>query len=362
MKIAIDIRTAGGEKAGKGFYTFNLVHNLLQIDPENEYLLYTDVGIPGFQQFKNAEQKMINKKGMFWHMAVAHDCKKQKVDLYWAPTSYITPVLLANHIKTIITVHDLVAFLFPNRHNKKAVILEKIFLKKALKKADHVLAVSQNTKKDLITKFKYDESKINVIHCAASENFQKIPEEDLEKFAQETNLPEKFFLAVGTIQPRKNYLRLIRAFAQIIEKHPNMNLVIVGGNGWDFEEIYAEIREHYLTKKVHMLGYLSGTSLVKLYNLAAALVFPSLYEGFGIPPLEAMQCACPVIASDKASLPEVVEDAALLVDPENEKSIAAAMEKILKDHNLAKELSEAGLKQARKFSWKKSAEKLKTVL
>lgn len=357
MKIAIDIRTAGGEKTGKGFYTFHLVHELLKLDQENEYLLYTDLGVPGFEQFKNAKQKFISSKGIFWHLAVARDCKNQGIDLYWAPTSYITPTFLSNEIKVMITVHDLVAFLFPENHNKKAVFLEKLFLKRALKKCDRVLAVSISTKKDLLEKFDYDEAKIETVYCAASENFQKIPGDELGEFAKESNLPEKFFLAVGTIEPRKNYIRLLRAFAKFSEKRPDIHLIIVGGKGWQYEEVELEIRKNYLTKKVHMLGYLSGTSLVKLYNLASALVFPTLYEGFGIPPLEAMQSGCPVIASNRASLPEVVGDAALMIDPENEDQLAQAMLKII-NPEIASKLSAAGLEQAKKFSWKRSAEKV----
>lgn len=354
MKIAIDIRTASGEKTGKGFYTFHLVHNLLQIDQQNEYILYTDVGIPGFEQFQNAQQRLVKGRGMLWHTRVVSDVKKQNIDLYWAPTSYLVPALLPASIKTMITVHDLVAFLFPNRHNKKAVLLEKMFLKRALKKADHVLAVSENTKKDIIERFKYDPSKIDVVYCAASQEFKKLPTEDLQKFAQETNLPKKFILAVGTIEPRKNYVALVRALAQISEKQPDLHLVIVGGKGWQYEGVETEIRKNYLSKKVHMLGYLSGGSLVKLYNLAQALVFPSFYEGFGIPPLEAMQCGCPVIASNRASLPEVVGSAALTVDPEDIKGLSEAIIEVLKPETQEK-LSAAGLKQAQKFSWRHSA-------
>lgn len=358
MKIAIDIRTAGGEKTGKGFYTLNLVYNLLKLDQDNQYLLYTDLKIPGFSEFKNVEQRVVKGRGMFWHINVARDCKKQAVDLYWAPTSYIVPALISKSIKTIITIHDLVAFLFPNRHNKKAVILEKIFIQRALKKCTRVLAVSENTKKDVIERFKYDPSKIEVIHCAASKDFQVLAQEDLHQFAKDTNLPTKFFLAVGTIEPRKNYASLIRAFAQLVEKDPDIHLVIVGGKGWQYQDVEAQIRKNYLGKKVHMLGYLSGNSLVKLYNLAQALVFPSLYEGFGIPPLEAMQCGCPVICSNKASLPEVVGEAAILVDPKDHNQIAQAMLEI----GDRTDLRDAGLKQAQKFSWKKSAEKLLKIV
>lgn len=361
MKIAIDIRTAGGEKTGKGFYTFHIVHELLKIDHENEYILYSKDGIAGFEQFKNAKLKLIDGRGFFWHRNVAKDIAKQEVDIFFAPSSYIIPAILSKSIKTILTVHDLVAFFFPNTHNKKATIIEKLFLKKALKKATHVLTVSENTKHDLINKFKYEENKISVTYCAAANDFKPLEKGSLKTFIKETNLPANFFLAVGTLEPRKNYLNLIRAFSQIHKDFPHVHLMIVGGKGWDYEEIFKLIRENYLNKKVHILGYLSTKSLINLYNLAETLVFPSYYEGFGIPPLEAMKCGCPVIASFTSSIPEVVGDAALLINPESHLEIAGAMTKILKDDHLAENLSNKGLIQAKKFSWEDSARKLSVI-
>ncbi|MDA1060340.1 MAG: glycosyltransferase family 1 protein [bacterium] len=362
MKIAIDIRTAGGEKAGKGWYTFHIVQNLLRLDRDNEYILYAKEGIAGFQQFKNARLKLIHGKGLFWHNKVISDVKREGVDIFFAPSSYITPALLPHHIKTIVTVHDLVAFLFPNRHNKKAVILEKLFLKRALKRADHIITVSQNTKKDILNKFKYERDKIDTVYCSAGDDFKPVEKDSLTSFIAKTNLPKNFFLAVGTLEPRKNYTNLIKAFAKFREKHPSYHLIIVGKEGWEFQDIYDEIRENQITKKVHILGYLSGKSLVGLYNLAKGLVFPSLYEGFGIPPLEAMKSGCPVIASYSSSIPEVVGDSALLINPENPIEIANAMLKLANSEELCEKLRNKGLAQSRKFSWENSAKKLLEIL
>ncbi len=362
MKIAIDIRTAGGEKAGKGWYTFHIVQNLLKIDRDNEYILYANDGIPGFEQFQNAKVKLVNGRGMLWHLNVARDVKKERADIFFAPSSYIIPALLPRSIKTILAIHDLVAFLFPIMHDMKAVLIEKLFLRLALRKSAYVCAVSENTKKDILDKFNYDKKKISTIYCAAGDDFQPMNKESLQAFIKATNLPAKFFLAVGTIEPRKNYLNLINAFALINKEFPDYHLVIVGKKGWDFEEVFKQIRGNYLQKKVHILGYLSSKSLVNLYNLARALVFPSFYEGFGIPPLEAMQCSCPVIASNISSIPEVVGGGALLVNPENHLEIAAAMKKLVKDDELYKHLCESGPKQAQKFSWEKSAKRLLEIV
>lgn len=358
MKIAIDIRTAGGEKTGKGWYTFHIVSNLLQLDKKNNYILYAKNGIPGFEQYKNAKMKIIDIPTALWHKKVAKDAADEKVDIFFSPSSYITPALMPKQIKTILTVHDLVAFLFPNTHNKKATIIEKLTLKRALKKAAHVVTVSENTKRDLLKKFKYEADKISIVPCAGSESFKPMKKEELTDFAKETNLPQKFFLAVGTIEPRKNYPGLIKAFAQLNKIDSDIHLIIVGQKGWDYDEVFELIRKNYLRKYVHFPGYLTNESLMKLYNLSQALVFPTLYEGFGIPPLEAMRCGCPVIASNKSSVPEVVDDAAILINPDNPKEIAAAMLKILKEPETGKKLSRRGIEQAKKFSWKTSAEKL----
>ncbi len=374
-KIAIDIRVAGGEKTGKGWYTFNLVKNLLKLDEKNQYILYSKEKILGFDEFKNAELRLISGNNLTWHFSVAKDISEKEIDVFFAPSSYIIPSLIGNKIKTIITVHDLVAFLFPNKHNKKAVILEKLFLKRAIKKSKIITTVSENTKNDLLQIKKrnipglseklidpYNSDKIKVISCSAGDEFKEIPTDLLKNFIVKTNLPNKFFLAVGTLEPRKNYVNLIKAFAFIKEKYPNCHLIIIGQKGWDYEEVFSEVKRYYLNKNVHFLGYLSMKSLVSLYNLAVALVFPSLYEGFGIPPLEAMKCGCPVIGSNISSIPEVIEDAGILINPKKPKEIAIAMEKLLIDESLREKLQEEGFKQAEKFSWEKSAEEFLKIL
>jgi glycosyltransferase involved in cell wall biosynthesis len=358
MKIAIDIREAGGEKAGKGFYTFNLVRALLKIDRRNQYILYTKNLVPGFEEFENAEQRAIKGAGIFWHHNVKKDLQRIPPDIYFAPTSYIIPALLSKDIPSIITIHDLVAFLFPSVHQKKAVVIEKVFLRRALKKVKFICTISENTKKDILENFDYSASQIDIVSCSASDKFKAIPEENLKDFAQKTNLPKKFFLAVGTLEPRKNYQTLIKAFDILQKKHPDTHLVIVGGKGWKYQKIFNLIEKRDLTKKVHALGYVSESSLVNLYNLAQALVFPSLYEGFGIPPLEAMKSKCPVITSNSSSLPEVVGEAGILIDPNSPHEIAKAMAKIIDDPQHTEELKEKGIQKSQKFSWEASAKKL----
>jgi glycosyltransferase involved in cell wall biosynthesis len=354
LNIGIDLKSAVGEKTGKGFYAFNIAQNLLKIDSKNNYFIYAPNKIAGFEHFKNCTFREIKSSGIFYHLKTAMTAKRDRVEIFLSPSSYILPLFLSKKTRIITTVHDLVAFLF-KFHNKKAKIIEKICLKWTLKKSDTILAVSSSTKKDLLDHFKVEPKKIKVVYCSASEEFKPVNKEGLKDFIKKTNLPEKFFLSVGTLEPRKNHVNLIKAFAHISKKYSDQHLIIVGKEGWGFEEIYKEVERNNLKNSVHFLGYLSGKSLVSLYNLAEAFVFPSIYEGFGIPPLEAMKCGCPVIVSNNSSLPEVVADAGILVKPEDVNSIALAMEKIIRTPELREEMIKKGLSQSKKFSWEKSS-------
>lgn len=371
MKIGIDIRSAGGQKAGKGWFTFNIARSLLKIDHRNEYILYADGGIAGFEEFKNVEMRIVTSRGLFWHRAVAKDILENGLDYFIAPSSYIIPSMLPSFTNTgtpkvILVVHDLVAFLFKT-HQKKAALIERLTLKKALKKTYKVTADSENTKKDLHKFFKIEDDKILVVPCAASDEYFPIDRNertsaDFDEFKVKTGLPEKFFFAVGTIEPRKNYETLIQAFTMIFQKYPDQNLVIVGGEGWGRVEIEKMIRENYLQKHVHLLGYLTNKTINKLYNLAEALVFPSFYEGFGLPPLEAMKAGCPVLVSDTSSVPDVVGDAGLYFDPTSPSEIASAMEKIILSNDMRVDLINKGRIQAQKFNWEESASKILKII
>ncbi|EKD93061.1 MAG: glycosyl transferase group 1, partial [uncultured bacterium] len=253
-------------------------------------------------------------------------------------------------------VHDLVAFILPEGHNRKAMWIERLTLKRALKKAYRIVTVSENTKQDLKTRFKINDEKIILTPCAASNIFiPRIKKSIMETVTQKYRLPDRFILGVGTLSPRKNFTRLMKAYERLALTHPEVHLVIVGDWGWCCEEIRKESGH----PNIHLIGYVEGTDLAAIYNLAEIFVFPSLYEGFGIPPLEAMACGCPVIVSNNSSLPEVVGEAGLKIDPYSISDITNAMEKILNESALREKLIEFGFKQARKFSWKRSAEHLK---
>ncbi len=353
MHIAIDIREAvKPKKTGKGWYAFEMTKNLLTQHPEDTFTLYTDQPYPEWEHFSNATQQFFPPSALRWHFKVTRDLKKLKPDIFFAPTSFIIAALAPKSQNVIVTVHDLVAWLYATHHNLKATIIERLTLPLAIKNIKKFVTVSQNTKRDLQHFFKIPSEKIEIVPCAASENFK--PATENAKKQENTS----YFLAVGTLEPRKNFITLIKAFAEIAKKHPEYSLNIIGGKGWYFEKIFATVRDLKLENSVHFLGYIDDKDLPSHYQHATALVFPSLYEGFGIPPLEAMKSGCPVIASNTSSIPEVVGDAALLVDPSSAPELTQAMLRVIKEPELRDKLRKKGLIQAEKFSWSASAKKL----
>lgn len=368
MKIAVDIREVNHEKTGKGWYTFSLVQELIRMDHKNHYLLYTDAADSGknsFKSAKNVEIRLIQSKPWQWHFKVLKDLQEQKVELFFAPNSYIIPALAPKSLKTVITVHDLVAFLFPSAHHRKAVIIERLTLKRALKKAKSIFVVSENTKKDLLKRFKYPPSQIHLTPCAPSDFFKNSkPAKDhksIQSIREKLHLPTKFILAVGTLEPRKNFSTLIKSFVIVKRKYPEYKLVIVGKKGWQYGHIAAALKHYKLEKDVIFTGYLEDEHLQQVYSLAEVFVFPSLYEGFGIPPLEAMCCGCPVVSSNVASLPEVIGEAGLLIDPKNAHKMAEAISSLISNDHIRSMFIERGKSQADKFSWRESAQKVLEV-
>ncbi len=358
MKIAIDIRESGAGKTGKGWYTFSMVNELLKIDHQNHYILYTDSHKHPFSGYKNATVKVIEATPLKWHFKTLKDLQSEKVDLFFAPTSYIIPAFAPKSLKVVITVHDLVAFLFPSTHKAKAVLIERLTLKKALKKAARVFVVSENTRKDLLKRFKYPTDRIFLTPCAPSDYFRTpVSAPDLASFKKKMTLPDNFILAVGTLEPRKNFSTLIKSFVTIKRKYPDYKLLIVGKKGWKYHLIEQTLKKHNLEKDVIFPGYLEDSELQKMYALAKVFVFPSLYEGFGIPPLEAMCSGCPVVSSNVASLPEVVGQGGLLIDPKNALKIADAVCSLLSDEQVRNMMIARGHVQCEKFRWADSAKK-----
>jgi len=280
------------------------------------------------------------------------------IDLFHSPDFTLPPVRRGT--RTLLTVHDLSFIRDPEsatpvlRHYLNAVV------PRSVARADHVLADSQATRADLVELYRTPAEKISVLYSGVHESFQ--PVTDLAAVRARYSLGDApFVLAVGTLQPRKNYVRLIQAFAAISNLQPrtsNLHLVIAGDKGWRYDAIFAEVEKLGLRDRVMFPGFVADADLPALYSAARVLAYPSIYEGFGLPMLEAMACGTPVVTSTASCMPEVAGDAALLVPPTDVDALAAALDRALTDEALRADLIARGRARARQFSWAKSAQQL----
>jgi glycosyltransferase involved in cell wall biosynthesis len=231
----------------------------------------------------------------------------------------------------------------------------------AVRRADHLLAISEHTRRDLIDLLGAPPAGVTVTHCGVDPTFRPLDAAQVAAWRARYGLPERFILYVGTLEPRKNVPRLLDAYARLRRRGPVPPLVLVGGRGWRHAAIDARLAALGLGDAVRFLGYVPAAELPLCYNAAGVFVYPSLYEGFGLPPLEALACGTPVVTSNAASLPEAVGDAAVLVDPRDPAALADALAAALADEPLRQRLRAAGLAQARRFSWRRMAEQTLAV-
>lgn len=345
--IGIDIREASEKGAGKGRYTLNLVKALIAEAPTQNFVLFTKTPNPHFSTTEQVKQICIKGKGPLWHWNLRRHLLKDPVDWFLAPTSTIYPALAPRSQKVAVVIHDLITFLHSKSHPWFPTLVERLTLPRSLKKASLLVTVSENTLRDLHKLFPFTRKTPAVVASPA------VPEDIAPVDSQKLDLPKKFVLAVGTLLPRKNIALLFKALELLHEKHPDLHLVVVGGKTSKSADTLASVPTA-LQDHIHFLGSVTGGQLCELYSRALVFAFPSLYEGFGIPPLEAMICGCPVIASTSSSVPEVVGEAALLASPHKPADWAEGIEHLM-DPLVANRYQQKGIVQAQKFSWKKSA-------
>jgi len=365
MRIAIDIRKIN--EFGVGTYIWNLVRNLAGIDPQNEYLLigshrnFHELGPlpPNFRQLYQPEEETLWKH----HITIPFALRRQNVDIVHVP-HHEAPFF--NPSKLVVTMHDCVHLLFPHEDSSKFQNYRSYLqTKRVVESAKHVLAVSKSTKEDLINIFELPESKISVVHNALDERFAfAYNPEERKHVLERYQLKDPFVLYSGKIRPHKNLHRLIEAFAvlksELIDddKYKNLKLIIIGDELSKHQYLRLTVIRSGAQQDVRFFGFVPYPILRVFYQSAALFAFPSLYEGFGLPPLEAMANRTPVIASNTSSLPEVLDDAAVLVNPENVFDIARGMKLILYDEVLRQRLIQKGIEQVSKFSWKLAAQKV----
>jgi glycosyltransferase involved in cell wall biosynthesis len=279
------------------------------------------------------------------------------LDLFHSPDFVLPPV--SGGIPTLLTVHDLSFVHYADTFDKRLVDYLNRVVPWSVERATHVVADSQATKADLVNLWGVADEKVTVLYSGVDGRFRPITNpKQLQSMRQTYHLGEQpYLLAVGTVQPRKNYQMLIRAYAKVAKDWPH-NLVFAGGTGWLIDDILAEVKRHNLEERVKFIGFVDDGDLPALYSDATLYLFPSLYEGFGLPILEAMACGVPVVSSDASCLPEVVGDAGVLLSPHDENGWSVTIHRLLLNAPRRVELVGAGAVQARRFSWRKSARQL----
>lgn len=369
MEIGIDISLAIGQRAGVGQYSFNLVKELAKLDQRNQYTLFpffTHIYDPNFKKFDfprgdNFKMKFENLSEEWvealWRRSWIPKYKfLDGLDLFHSTTFCIPEGF---NKRVISTIYDISFKTHSEFHTPGNIKHCDKGTKQAVEKADTIIAISEHTKRDLIEYYSCPAEKIVVIYLGYDERFQQI--EDRRKKDQinaEYGLTRPFIFNVGSIEPRKNLIGLIRAYASLGKKyHQNFDLVISGGQGWLNTEIYKEVEKLKMSDSVKFIGYVDDEDLPYLYNSAEVFAYPSFYEGFGLPILEAMACGCPVITSNVSSMPEVGGHAVSYIDPKDTETIKKALESVLGDKKKQSNMTRNGLEQAKKFSWTKCAQK-----
>jgi glycosyltransferase involved in cell wall biosynthesis len=365
LRIAIDARKL--RDYGIGTYVRNLLRHLSREDQATDYVVL----------YNEADRELLGELGENFRLVlesspgysvreqitIPRDLRRERADLFHAP-HYVLPPLTP--CKSVVTIHDCIHLRFPQYlPNRLGYAYARSFLWTATHRSDRVITVSEASKRDILEYFNVPAEKIDVIYNGIDERFgNPPPEEDVNRVRERYQLHGPFVLYAGNIKPHKNLGRLIEAFHVLRASGPefdSVKLVIIGDEIAKYAALRHAVHRYKLHKHVRFFGFVPGSTLAILYRLAAVFVFPSLYEGFGLPPLEAMASGTPVITSNVSSLPEVVGDAAVLIDPLRPDAIADALRRVLSDSGLRDDLRQRGLTRARHFSWERSVHRVREI-
>lgn len=373
MRVGIDYTSAARQRAGIGRYTRELIRALLSLESGHEYTVFAAAGgLKGDDWKPGVGQEGVRVRSLplsddwlarLWHrlrLPIPIEVVTGPLDIFYSPDFTLPPTMGAT--RRVLTVHDL-SFV----HHPDAFVpslrryLERV-VPRSIQQADRVLADSAHTRADLITLFDVSPEQVTIIYPGVDPRFRPNPEPgERERLRKRYGIgDEPYVLSVGTLQPRKNYVRLMEGFVRLRGgADTRAQLVIAGGRGWLYDEIVAEASRH---DSVRLLGFVEDEDLPALYRGASVFAFPSLYEGFGLPVLEAMACGTPVMCSNASSLPEVAGESALLVDPLNADALTGALARVLADRGLRERMVDRGLAQAAEFTWERSAGQLLDVI
>jgi glycosyltransferase involved in cell wall biosynthesis len=366
MRILVDFSPIPLQRAGAGIYAENLVRRLpTLLGPDDVLFLLLqkdEVTLPPWfagmknvrllflpsRVFRNRLMSMLSEQLILPWLLLVH-----KIDVVHT-LHYMVPLWAP--ARRVVTFHDLTHLLRPQMHTRARRLLMPVFVRSGWRFADVILFVSASTRRDA-ERVLPPRKMLNTVAPlgVSSEAFHRPADEDLRNGLSSLEIKQPYLLFIGTIEPRKNLLRIIRAFENIASQFPQHTLILAGGLGWGFEPVLAAIASSPVRERIRHLGYISEESKRVLLAGGDLLVYPSLYEGFGLPVLEAMAAGIPVVTSNISSLPEVVGSAAPMVDPESEEQLTAAMALLLSDRDLAKKYSGLGQQRARMFSWENTA-------
>lgn len=357
MRIGYDGTPLLGPRSGVGYYTSRLLAAMLSLNPEWEVLLYSNRPLAPLEAELAQSVPMISRlpsKRLVWMQCLLPFLiRRTRPQLCHFPNA-MAPLWQPQPF--VLTIHDASLFLFRDYHPRTRLLSIRLTLPLLARRAAAIICVSHHAREELSRILHLDPAKVHVVYEAAPAEFEPVTAPHcLEALRRKYRLPGQFLLHVGTLEPRKNLKRLVRALDQIRRRGCDIKLVLVGTRGWHLDGFDAEIERLCLEDAVLFTGYVPTEDLPGLFSLATLFVFPSLYEGFGLPPIEAMACGAPVLTSDRGSLPEICGDAAHLVDPEDEQALADGIFDLLSDPEARAELSRRGLARAQAFSWKRAA-------
>lgn len=359
--VGIDAsRAVTSEPTGTEIYSLCLIQEMLRLSASHDFRLYTR-SRPPKGVFPDAEVRVIPFPRMWTHLRLSWEMFRFPPDVLFVP-AHVLPLIRPR--RTVVTVHDLGYVKFPEAHP----VVQRAYLALStwwnVRVASHVVADSKATRADIITRYRVDPGKVTVVYPGVDEALNPVKDrEQIEAAKTRYGIEGRYFLYLGRLQPRKNLSTLVTSFNELLpELASDFRLVLAGKVGWMTEALFSQITGLGLENRVILPGYVADTDKAALLSGAEAFLFPSLYEGFGLPVLEAQSCGCPVMTSTTSSLPEVAGDSALLVDPADGRAITGAMRRLAADSDLRRALSAAGQRNVCRFSWASSAQELLRII
>ncbi|HKC63456.1 MAG TPA: glycosyltransferase family 1 protein [Pyrinomonadaceae bacterium] len=359
LRIAIDAHSVGTGLAGNESYVANLIEALAEIDNENRYTLYVTKR-EAVERFQNRWPNFAVRRTLPHTpivripLTLARELRRRPVDILHV--QYTAPPFAPCAV--VATIHDLSFEHLPQTFKRRSRAQLRLTVRHTARTASHLIVPSEHTRRDILETYHVEQERVSVTPLAAPQHFAPADEGEVRRVRERYKICGDYILAVGSIQPRKNLARLIHAYSLLRRERARAKLpklVLVGKLAWLYGETLRAIREQGIEALTILTGYVPEADLPALYTGALAFVYPSYFEGFGLPPLEAMQCGAPVVAGNQTSLPEVVGDAGLLVDPFDVEALAGAIARMIDDFALRERLQSRGLKRASHFSWRATA-------